>query len=109
MESLTVNAQLAVPNNLLDLPLLLQIVQRLPRKTAIDLQTIDERRDGDEAVGLHVFVQFVRGGLVEDDGVIGLVLDCRRVQIEFDAGMRGEASGANEVWVPADGSRTFAF
>ncbi len=67
-----------MPNNLLNLPLLLQIIQRLPRQTAIDLQPIDERGDRDEAVGLHVFVEFVRGGFVEDDGVVGLVLDCRR-------------------------------
>jgi len=75
-EKLTINAQLAMPHHLLNLPLLLQIIQRLPRQTAIDLQAIDERGDGDEAVRLHVFVEFVRGGFVEDDGVVGLVLDC---------------------------------
>ena len=74
--SLTVNAQLAVPDHLLDLALLLQVVQRLPCQAAIDLQPIHERGDRDEAVGLHVFVEFVRGGFVEDDGVVGLVLDC---------------------------------
>ena len=63
-------------HNLLNHPPLLQIIQRLPRQTPIDLQSIDQHGDGDEAVGLHVFVEFVRGGLVEDDGVVGLVLDC---------------------------------
>ena len=63
-------------HNLLNLPLLLQIIQRLPRQTAIDLQTIDERGDGDQAVRLDIFIEFVGGGFVEDDGVVGLVLDC---------------------------------
>ena len=75
VQKLTVDAQLAVPHHLLDLSLLLQVIQRLPRQTAIDLQSIDERGDGDEAVGLHVLVEFVRGGFVQDDGVVGLVLD----------------------------------
>lgn len=63
-------------DNLLNLPLLLQILQRRSSEAAIDLEAIDERGDGDEAVGLHVFVEFVRGGFVEDDGVVGFVLDC---------------------------------
>ena len=63
-------------HHLLDLSLLLQIVQRLPCETAIDLQSINERGDCDEAVGLDVFVEFVGGGFVKDDGVVGLVLDC---------------------------------
>lgn len=71
-----VDAQLAVSDNLLDLALLLQVVQRLPRQTPVDLQSIDKRGDGDEAVGLDIFVKFVRGGFIEDDGVVGLVLDC---------------------------------
>ena len=65
-----------MPHHLLDLPFLLQIVQRLSRQTAIDLQPIDEGGNGDEPVGLHVFVKLVGGRFVEDDGVVGLVLDC---------------------------------
>ena len=65
-----------MPHNLLDLALLLQIIQRLPRKAPVDLQAIDEGGDGDETVGLHVFVEFVGGGFVEDDGVVGFVFDC---------------------------------
>lgn len=62
-------------NHLLDLSLLLQIIQRLPRETAIYLQSVDEGGNCDEAVGLNVFVEFVGGGFVEDDCVVGLVLD----------------------------------
>ena len=79
---LTVNAQLAVPNHLLNLTLLLQIIQRFPCKAAVDLQSVHERGDCDETVGLDVFVEFVRGGFVEDDGVVGLVLDCFPEKVE---------------------------
>ena len=65
-----------MPHHLLDLPFLLQIIQGLPSQTPIDLETIDEGGDGDETVGLHVFVEFVGGGFVEDDGVVGFVFDC---------------------------------
>ncbi len=75
-DTLTINAQLAMPHHLLNLALLLQIVQRLPSQTAVDLQPIDERGHRDEPIGLHVFVEFVGGRFVEHDGVVGLVLDC---------------------------------
>ena len=65
-----------MPHHLLDLALFLQIRKGLPCQTAVDLQAIHQRRHGDEPIGLHVFVEFVRGGLVEHDGVLGLVLDC---------------------------------
>lgn len=65
-----------MPNHLLDLSLLLQIIQRFPCQAAIDLQSVDKRGNCDEAVRLDVFVEFVRGGFVENDGVVGLVLDC---------------------------------
>ncbi len=64
-----------MPNHLFDLSLLLQITQRLPCQTTIDLESVDERGDCDEAVGLNVFVEFVGGGFVQDNGVVGLVLD----------------------------------
>ena len=67
-----------MPHHLLDNTFLLQIVQRLPGQAAIDLQPVDEHGDGDEAVGLDVFVQFVRGGFVQDHGVVGFILDCER-------------------------------
>ena len=75
-KTLTVNTQFTMPHHLLNLPLLLQIIQRLPRQTPIDLQPIHQCRDGDQPVGLYVFVQFVRGRFVEDHGVVGFVLDC---------------------------------
>lgn len=62
-------------NHLLDLSFLLQIIQRFPCEATIDLQPVDEGSDCDEAVGLNVFVKFVGGGFVENDGVVGLVLD----------------------------------
>ena len=46
-------------HHLLDLALLLQIAQRLPRQATIDLEPIDQCGDGDEPVGLDVFVEFV--------------------------------------------------
>lgn len=72
----TVDAQLGVANNLLDGTLLLEVGEGPAGKRAVDLETIDKGGDGDEAVRLNVLVQLVRGLLVEDDGVLGLVLDC---------------------------------
>jgi len=86
--SLTVDAQFAVPNHLLDLSLLLQIIQRLPCQAAIDLQSVDERSDCDKAVGLDVFVELVGRGFIEDDGVVCLVLDYLRVNVSANASCR---------------------
>jgi hypothetical protein len=72
----TVDLHLAVSNHLLDLPLLLEVLQTFPRQRAIDLESVNEGRDGNKAVGLHVLVQLVGGGLVEKDGVLSLILDC---------------------------------
>jgi hypothetical protein len=65
-----------VSNDLLDLTLLLEIGEGFPGKRTVDLETIDEGGDGDEAVGLDVLVELIRGLLVEDNCVVGLVLDC---------------------------------
>lgn len=62
-------------NDLLDLTPLLKIRKRLARKRSVDLQTINKDGDGDETVGLDIFVETVGGRLVEDDGVLCLVLD----------------------------------
>ena len=87
-------------HHLLDLSLLLQIIQRLPCETAIDLQSINEGGDCDETIGLDVFVEFVGGGFVENDGVVGLVLDCSDTHDSVRGGScavlvtrRGDASG----------------
>lgn len=65
-------------NDGLDLSLLLQVLQALASQRAIDLQSVDQGGDGDETVGLNVLVELLRGGLVENDGVLGLVLDYRQ-------------------------------
>ena len=70
-----VDASCTVADNLPDDALLLEILQRLSRQAAIDLQSIDEYGDCDEAVGLDIFVELVGGGFVEHDGMVGLVLD----------------------------------
>lgn len=72
----TVDLHLAVANNLLDLALLLQIRKALPCQGAVDLKSVDQDGDGHEAVGLDILVELLRGRLVQDDGVLGLVLDC---------------------------------
>ena len=78
-----------MPNHLLDLALLLQIIQRFPCKAAIDLQSVHERGHCDETVGLDVFVESIRGGFVEDDGVVGLILDYCPEKAESARDLRG--------------------
>ena len=65
-------------NDLLDLSSLLEVGESLAGETAVDLKTVDKGGDGNQTVGLNILVEFLSGGLVEDDGVRGLVLDCRR-------------------------------
>jgi len=55
----TVNVTRAVTDDLLDDTLLLEILERLAGDRAIDLQSIDEHGDGDEAVGLHILLESV--------------------------------------------------
>jgi hypothetical protein len=80
---LTVDDHARVLHNRLDQALLLEVLDGLSGKRAVNLETIDEHGNGDETVGLHVFVERLLGGLVEDDGVIGLVLDCSSSQNSF--------------------------
>lgn len=63
----------------LDLSLLLEVLEALAGQRAVDLESVDKGGDGDETVGLDVLVQLVGSGLVEDDGVLRLVLDCSRL------------------------------
>ena len=81
MERHTVDAQRAVSNNLLDDSLLLKIGQTSAGNRSVDLHSVDENRDGDQAVGLDILVKLVGGGLVEEDGVLCLVLNCGSCQI----------------------------
>jgi len=68
-----------VADDLLDLALLLKLGERTAGEGTVDLQSVDKGGDGDEAVGLNLLLETVRSGLVEDDGVLGLVLDCVRI------------------------------
>ena len=72
----TVDAQGAVSNNLLDDTSLLKIGQTSAGNRSVDLHSVDENRDGDQAVGLDILVETIGSGLVEEDGVLGLVLNC---------------------------------
>lgn len=78
-------------DNLLDLSLLLEISEGLAGQAAVDLKTVDESGDSDETVGLDVLVQSLSGLLLEDDGVLGLVLDYSRdimlVQLSMKIGL----------------------
>lgn len=66
-------------NNLLDGTLGLEVGEGAAGEGAVDLQAIDEDGDGDEAVGLDLLVKTLLEGLVEDDGVDGLVLHCSAI------------------------------
>ena len=72
-------------NDLLDLAVSLKVVQSLAGKAAVDLETIDKGGDGDQTVGLDILVETVGGGLLEDDGVLGLVLDCFPIPLVFES------------------------
>jgi len=71
----TVDVHLRVANDLLDQTLLLQVGKSLAGQAAVDLETVNKGSDGNQAVGLDILVELLGGGLVEDDGVLGLVLD----------------------------------
>ena len=59
----------------LDRALLLQVPNRNARETAVNLQTLDEDALADEAEGRDLLDDTVERRLVEDDGVLRLVLD----------------------------------
>ena len=63
-------------DNLLDLTVGLEVVEGLACERTVNLETIDEGGDGDQAVRLDILVELVGDVLVEDDSVLGLVLDC---------------------------------
>jgi hypothetical protein len=70
-----VDLHLAVSDHRLDDALLLEVGKALSCQRTVDLHSVDESGDGDQTVRLHILVELLRGGLVEDDGVLGLVLD----------------------------------
>jgi hypothetical protein len=79
-----------VTNNLLDLAVCLEVGKRLAGERSVDLQAVDKGCNSDQAVRLDILLEFVVGLLVEDDSVVGLVLDyaavsgdsCERVRSE---------------------------
>ncbi len=71
-------------DDLADDSLLLEILKASASDGAVDLHSVDENRDGDQAVGLYILVELVGGGLVEEDGVLGLVLNYGVVRNLFD-------------------------
>ena len=71
----TVDQLAAVVNNPLDLALLLQMPNGYPGQAPVDLQPLDEDGLADEAEGGDFLQDTVVRWLVEDDGVLGLVLD----------------------------------
>lgn len=80
----TVDAQRAVPDNLLDNSLLLQVGQTPAGNGSVDLHSVDENSDGDQTVCLDILIELVGSGLVEDDGVLGLVLDYNEISSAND-------------------------
>ncbi len=71
----TVDQLVAVVHNSLDLTLLLQVPDSYPRQAPIDFETLDEDALADEAESWDFLQDTVIGRLVEDDSVLGLVLD----------------------------------
>jgi len=64
-----------VADNLLDLALSLHILKDLASNGAVDLHAVDKGGDSDETVGVDFLVETVGLLLIENDGVLGLVLD----------------------------------
>jgi hypothetical protein len=103
--SRTVDVQLRVADDLLDLAVLLEVVEGFPCERTVDLETIDEGGDGDQAVGLNILLEAVVLLLVEDNSVLGLVLDCAACQWRFlqmitvmmeDSGVRASERGERQ-------------
>ena len=93
----TVDGQLRVADDLLDLAVGLEVLEGFPGERTVDLETIDEGGNGDQAVRLDILVELVGDVLVEDDGVLGLVLDCGACQLcilkSISRASRSAASG----------------
>jgi hypothetical protein len=75
LKTRTVDLHLAVGDDGPDHALLLEVANASSRQGAVDLHSVDEGGDRDEAVRLDILVELVRGGLVEQDGVLRLILD----------------------------------
>jgi len=64
-----------VADNLLDLALVLHVLEDLAGDRAVDLHAVDKSGDSDKTVGVDFLVKTVGLFLVENDSVLGLVLD----------------------------------
>lgn len=64
-----------VVDNALYRALLLKVPDCNPRKTAVDLEPLDEDTLGDESEGWHLLEDTIICGLVKGDCVLCLVLD----------------------------------
>jgi hypothetical protein len=70
-----------VADNLLDLAVILKLLESLAGQAAVDLETVDKGGNGDQTEVLDVLLETLGGLLLEDDGVVGLVLDWEGVSI----------------------------
>ena len=61
--------------NWLDDVLGLQLPQCLPRQTSIDFQSLHKNTHTHESVRADFLEEFVVCGFIEEDGIVGLVLD----------------------------------
>jgi len=61
--------------NRLDDPLCFQLAQSLSCKTAIDLQSFHKHTHTHESIRADLLKEFVVGGFIEEDGIVGFVLD----------------------------------
>ena len=61
--------------NRFDNPLCFQLSQSLPCQTSIDLQSFHEDTDTHKSIRADFFEEFVVGGFIEEDGIVGFVLD----------------------------------
>lgn len=96
----TVDGQLRVADDLLDLAVGLEVLEGFPGERTVDLETIDEGGNGDQAVRLDILVELVGDVLVEDDGVLGLVLDCGACQLcILKSIFVGARAALRRVWV----------
>lgn len=64
-----------VVDNSLDCTLLLEVPDRNPRQTTIDLESLDENALGNESEGGCFLEDTIISGLIKGDGVLRLVLD----------------------------------
>lgn len=61
--------------NRFDDPLCFQLSQSLPGKTSIDLQPFHKNTHTHKSIRADFFEEFVVGGFIEEDGIVGFVLD----------------------------------